>query len=75
MKIEILPNVTYSPELVLHSSLEHQDTESVVVLMYKKDNTVHASWSHMDMSRLVFMARHLQICVDDVLAGRREPPA
>lgn len=74
MKIEVMPNVEYSPDLVLHKSLEETDIESVIVLMYKRDGTASSSWSHMELSRLVFMARHLQVRVDDVLAGRQRPP-
>ena len=73
MKIEVMPNVDYTPELMLHKSLEETDVESAIVLMYKKDGTIHLSHSHMDLSRLVFMARSLQVYVDDVVAERREP--
>lgn len=74
MTIEVMPNVEYTPDLILHKSLEDPDTESVIVLMHKKDGTVRSSWSQMELSRLVFMARSLQVYVDDVVAGRREPP-
>ena len=61
-----------SPEQTIRDAKKRQKDPKGVVIAYlsKENNRVTISWSKMSAADVLLVVRHLQVLVDDILAGR-----
>ncbi len=63
-----MPGTPLSPEVMLHQALaEIEDTKGVVLIVYKKDETVNAGWSDMLLSEVCMASAVLQHDINEAL--------